>query len=331
MARQAQAHSGIATALARLVSLGVMTSLAGGLVGCQPLVRQGGYVMAAPYDTYTPAATPTARNSSENALAAGMVSVPTAYDPMVREGLARIGTLEGSQSQLRERLDQVEKALLRLDRRMQLVERNELSRMGEAQSAVPSTLPPLAAASQGVNDASAPTAALAAAPEPRGLVGAPQDESVGTFQTVSAASAGVINSPLQAAPRVQAWQPNLALWRAAGGLPSLADPEPAAGRPPTGTSAMKDVAIWTVRYEPEKVWPDREQLPSSRDMIEALRARGALTIYARGPNPNAITFRNRVAALSRYLAKVSSQDTVPIATLSAPHLDADTIELLATP
>ena len=139
MARQAQAYSGIATASARLVSLGVMTSLAGGLVGCQPLVRQGGYVMAAPYDAYTPAAAPAARNPSENALAAGMVPVPTAYDPMVREGLARIGTLEGSQSQLRERLDQVEKALLRLDRRMQLVERNELSRMGEAQSAVPST------------------------------------------------------------------------------------------------------------------------------------------------------------------------------------------------
>lgn len=330
MVRQAQAHAGIAAVSTRLVSLGVVSTLAGGLVGCQPMARPGGYVMAAPYDPYAQAATP-ARNPSEKAVVGGMIPAPAAYDPMVREGLARVGTLEGSQSQLRERLDQVEKALLRLDRRMQLVERNELSRMGEAHAAVPSTLPPLAAASQGVGEMSAPTAALAAAPEPRGFVGIPLEESLGSFQTVSAAGSGVISSPLQAAPRAQVWQPSLASGRPAGGLPSLADPEPAAGRPPTGTSAMKDVAIWTVRYEPEKVWPDREQLPSSRDMVEALRERGVLTIYARGPNPNAITFRNRVAALSRYLAKVSSQDTVPIATLSAPHLDTDTIELLATP
>lgn len=330
MVRQAHIITGGAGAPTHWVSLGVLVSFAGGLVACQPMVRPGGYAMAAPYDTYTQTATP-GRNSSRNTLEAGMIPAPSAYDPMVREGLARVGTLEGSQSQLRERLDQVEKALLRLDRRMQLVERNELSRMGEAQSAAPSRLPPLAAATQGFGEANPPMAALAAAPQPRGLVGAPQDEPLGSFHTVSAAGSGVISSPLQAAPRAQAWQPTLAAERSAGGLPSLADPEPAAGRAPTGTMAPQDVAIWTVRYEPEKVWPDREQLPSSRDMIEALRERGALTIYARGPNPNAITFRNRVAALSRYLAKVSSQDTVPIATLSAPHLDADTIELLATP
>jgi hypothetical protein len=329
MVWQAQANSGMVAASRRLAALGVAGLLAGGVVGCQPMPRSGGYVMAAPHEGYRHD-TGASRAVSQGVVAAGVVPTPAGYDPMVREGLARVGTLEGGQNQLRERLDQVEKALLRLDRRMQLVERNELSRMGDAQSAAPNTLPPLASGADG-GFQNAPAAALAAAPAPRSLVGVPQDEALGAFQTVSAAGAGIISSPLQAAPRPQAWQPAPASERVSGGLPSLADPEPAAGRAPTGTGEVRDVAIWTVRYEPEKVWPDRQQLPSSRDMVEALRERGALTIYARGPNPNAITFRNRVAALSRYLAKVSSQDTVPIATLSAPHLDADTIELLATP
>ena len=82
-------------------------------------------------------------------------------------------------------------------------------------------------------------------------------------------------------------------------------------------------------------WPDRTQLPSSRDVVESLRQSGALnngtvTLYARGKNANAVEFRERVKALSRYLSKVSSLDSVPIAAMPAPHLDDQTIEILVT-
>jgi hypothetical protein len=116
------------------------------------------------------------------------------------------------------------------------------------------------------------------------------------------------------------------------GLPSLADPAPAATR--TLQQGNTDVAIWTVRYDADKIWPERDQLPSSRDVVEALRrsgsGNGTLTLYARGKNANAVEFRERVKALSRYLSKVSSLDSVPIAAMAAPHLDDQTIEILAT-
>jgi hypothetical protein len=137
------------------------------------------------------------------------------------------------------------------------------------------------------------------------------------IQPVSSPRDTTIRGSLQAAPTTLG-----------GALPSLADPRN--NSQPIPNSAGQ-IAIWTVRYEPEKIWPDRDQLPDSRIVVDALRQSRTLTVVARGPNTKSSVFQERVRALSRYLAKVASLDTVPISTLATPGLDANTIEILATP
>ena len=229
--------------------------------------------------------------------------------------------MEAATLELKERLERVEKAMLRLDRRMQLVERNELNRM----SAGPQ-------ASAGGYTATTEVTMSDEQAAMRALNIGPGDAESG-FRPVASRNEG-ITSALQAAPSLRSadvYTPGTPMQLASrNGLPSLADPAPVQSRSLQPGNAQ--VAIWTVRYDTSKVWPDRTQLPASRDVVEALRTNGSgkLTLYARGKNANGVEFRERVKALSRYLSKVSSLDSVPIAAMAAPHLDDETIEILAT-
>ncbi len=286
-----------------LVTLAAVTS------GCQTAST----AYAPPYPSYdysavSPAAGPVAQQP--------VVQQP-AYSPVPYQAM------EAATLELKERLERVEKAMLRLDRRMQLVERNELNRMGGSQQSSTSGSSYTQTAEVAMSDEQAAMRALNIGP----------GESEGGFRPVASRNEG-ITSALQAAPSLRSadiYTPGTSMQLASrNGLPSLADPAPMQTRSMQQGNAQ--VAIWTVRYEPSKVWPDRTQLPSSRDVVEALRGNGStkLTLYARGKNANGVEFRERVKALSRYLSKVSSLDSVPIAAMAAPHLDDETIEILAT-
>ena len=237
--------------------------------------------------------------------------------------------------ELKERLERVEKAMLRLDRRMQLVERNELNRMGS----------PAQTSQNDMNGSEEQIAmrALNLGPTQSGSMSVNANTGSDSNYRPVASRNETITSALQAAPSLSSsrFDSSNSYATAGGapvqvasrnGLPSLADPAPVASR--SIQQGNMDVAIWTVKYDSDKIWPDREQLPASRDVVEALRRSGAgngtLTLYARGKNANGVEFRERVKALSRYLSKVSSLDSVPIAAMGAPHLDDQTIEILAT-
>lgn len=220
--------------------------------------------------------------------------------------------IEGEILKVNERLQRVEKAMLRLDRRMQLVERNELGRMGGNGS--PLSMNPQEEQSAMADMNLGPATATSMYSD--------------GFRPVSSNGGleGQVTSSLQAAPRIASAASAPSAPATARGLPSLADPSPAVGRAPES-----DLSVWTVRYmDQAKVWPERDQLPGSRDVVEALRNGKTVTVFARGKHPNAVEFRERVKALSRYLSKVASLETVPIATLPAPHLDDKTIEIFAT-
>jgi hypothetical protein len=235
--------------------------------------------------------------------------------------VAAFQDLQSTNQNLKDRLDRVEKAMLRLDRRMQLVERNELNRMGgDQQTSQAGSLQQTAMSSLGMgnvnNDDDAP------APANNRSDYRPVSSNGESLTSVMVAPAG---SP----PPVESIQ-LASRTPVSNGLPSLADVDTGTGRtlqPGTGS-----VAIWTVHYDNANVWPERDQLPSSREVVESLRqaAGSGVTITARGKNASSVQFRERVKALSRYLSKVSSLDSVPIAALSAPHLDDQTIEILAT-
>lgn len=292
-------------------NLSILTLAAVASSGCQSGVNTA-YTPAYPaydYSSIAPAAGPLPQSVQSYA-------PPVAYQ-----------ALEAANLELKERLERVEKAMLRLDRRMQLVERNELNRMGGTQQTSQAASTADYASVSSPSDEQTAMRALNIGPGPNGDT---------NYRPVASRNE-TITSALQAAPGLASGSfgdsesaPVQIASRA--GLPSLADPTPVASR--SLQQGNTDVAIWTVKYESNKVWPDRTQLPSSRDVVESLRrsgaGNGALTLYARGKNANGVEFRERVKALSRYLSKVSSLDSVPIAAMSAPHLDDQTIEILAT-
>ncbi|MCA3243738.1 MAG: hypothetical protein INF43_00330 [Alphaproteobacteria bacterium] len=255
--------------------------------------------------------------------------MPQAYAPMPYQAgypmypTNALSTLEGNQQALQQRLERIEQALLRLDKRMQLVERNELGRMSGANPASVPTTPDVLG--------QAPTAIPLAQ-----TVRQAMREDWGSDILPPSLAAGVAQAP-EAPPYAAGFAPvsqvdttiRSTLQAAPNRLPSLADQTPAAaGRIPQSAGNM---AVWTVRYEPSKVWPDRSQLAASRGVVELLRNSQTVTLVARGPNPTRPEFQERVRALSRYLSKVAALETVPISTLATPQLDADTIEVLATP
>ena len=247
-----------------------------------PEMATGGYYQ--PYNAYP------VYGAQTPPQVAPVAEVAPAAGPQPREVshevLAEVGKVA-------ERIQRVEKAMLRLDRRMQLVERNELNRMGGPVSMTPEQ-------------------------EQEGL----QSMNLGPSYSEGFHPVSTITSSLQAAPNGNQGSPSAPPSR---GLPSLADPSPAAGKMPE-----TDLAVWTIKYGIEKVWPERDQLPLSRDVVEALRNGQQVTVFARGKHPQAVEFRERVRAISRYLSKVASLETVPISAIPAPHLDDDTIEIFAT-
>lgn len=257
---------------------------------------------AAPYNVPTyeaPANQPVAQPQISTEPMAG-----TAGNEVASLG-ATMETNDAATMRLRERLERVERAMLRLDRRMQLVERNELGRMNGSDQM------------SGLEGGE--TFAMLNGPAPASGFSNVSAERPITSALQAAAPAGGGNNGFM---RVADGQRQVA---SASGLPSLADKAPAAGRAPA-----EAVSIWTVRYGTEKIWPEREQLPASRDVVDSLRSGTPTTVFARGSLPQSVEFRDRVKALSRYLAKVSGQETVAISALNAPHLDKDTIEIFAS-
>lgn len=286
-------------AFVAMLSAGVLTS-------CQGTAMPPSFSPTTAAGYPLPAASYQSAPSPYESAAYNPAAVEPAAGPARQAPQVNTQAIEGEILKVNERLQRVEKAMLRLDRRMQLVERNELGRMGGG---------PLSMNPQEEQSAMADMNL--------GPAVSPAMYSDG-FRPVS--SDGQVTSSLQAAPRIASAASAPSAPTTARGLPSLADPSPAVGRAPES-----DLSVWTVRYmDQAKVWPERDQLPGSRDVVEALRNGKTVTVFARGKHPNAVEFRERVKALSRYLSKVASLETVPIATLPAPHLDDKTIEIFAT-
>ena len=214
---------------------------------------------------------------------------------------------------LRERLRRTERAMIRLDRRMQLIEQSELSRMAEVTQPEPAAGPQQSSAF----DARAPQQAGQFMPMAyHGLqIGAPQQ--------LNSAGRSILGTPQAVQPQkinaVQKQQPSSSL----AALPSLADAEKAAVEEP-------GLTVWTISYPQGKVWPARNELLNSAELVKALRGGKSLALFARGQNPSDRQFRDRVRALSQYLGQVADLDSVPIATLSSDTMDGNTIELFAT-
>ena len=246
---------------------------------------------------------------------------------MQQQGAAAQGNASELASEvnvMRERVRRVERALVRLDRRMQLIERNELSRMSGSSMEGAST----PEVQNGFQPMSYNQPQKLPALKP---VATPQAQQANAgYQRVGYQNAnvnanindGMITSSLGVAPKA-APQPAAQQQTAfASGLPSLADD--------TNKAADHNVSIWTISYENGKVWPNRKQLPASRDVIESLNSGKPVALFARGASPSSREFRERVRAISKYLSKVADVDNLPIASMSADHLDKDTIELIAT-
>lgn len=265
-------------------------AMVAGLAGCQQVPAQYAAIQVPQADMrgyYQPQA---------QSLPQAAYALPPEVEPAAGPAPAaqsHMNEIMAEVDKMSERVQRVEKAMLRLDRRMQLVERNELNRMGGGEiSAVPSETP------------------------------VAQVQEIGPAYTDGFRPVAITSS-LQAAPSGNTQMASAGPTRARG-LPSLADPSAAPTQPES------ELAVWTIRYGAEKVWPERDQLPLSRDVVEALRIGKNVTVFARGKYPQAVEFRERVRALSRYLGKVASLESVPIAAIPAAHLDDNTIEIFAT-
>lgn len=222
-----------------------------------------------------------------------------------------------------ERVRRVERAMIRLDRRMQVVERNELARISgneQAQFQKSSFNPDK-------EQAAAPTGrdyAQLTSPFARGAAvlsrtSFNEGRQMATRPLTTAVEGKNISiAPLQP---VQSRGGFVADASNSNRIASLADKK-------TDNAASTDVAIWTVSYDPRKIWPDRDQLSASSEVVTALRSDKPITVFARGSRPSSKEFRERVRALSRYLGRVANLESVPIAAMPAKYLNTDTIEVL---
>ncbi len=216
-----------------------------------------------------------------------------------------LGRVLNDLNAVRSRLERIERAMIRLDRRMQLLERRELNRMSSSLDQADTTaMAPLDAMGESV--ASLPRA---------------QNAYGGRYQTVGYQYGQGYNAV------TSSLQPAAANYRASpkrsAGLPRLADVTPK-------RSMNAGMSVWTIAYEPSKIWPNRGQLAASREVVESLRSDKPVALFARGANPTSKEFRERVKAVSRYLSKVTEVKSVPISAIAAPHLAEDTIEIFAT-
>jgi len=226
---------------------------------------------------------------------------------------------------LKERVRRLERAMIRLDRRMQLLERNELARISSFHMEGEETKAPSEGLFKPMSYGSEPTnqqgSYTAPAVEPQMNYTIPSAVQQGGFRPVSVNSS-MVTSSLQVAP-TQTFKKPQQMPATTSHLPSLADK---GGKDDSRSS----ISVWTVNYDSQKVWPSRDQLAASRDVVKALRSDKPIALFARGSNPSSKEFRERVRALSKYLSKVSDMENVPIATMPAKHLDHGTIEILAT-
>lgn len=226
---------------------------------------------------------------------------------------------QGSEiAKLSDRVRRVEKAMIRLDSRMKLIERNELARFTSAQQQQSA---PMAAAGFKPTSFTTTNDIVNFA-----RINSPFAKRVQPNFTASSMQSNLVTSSLQVAPKptLQAKpQPQHQLASAnnvIASLPSLADT--------SASMQEKDVSIWTIEYTENKIWPTRDQLASSKDVVDLLRGETPVAVFARGANPSSKEFRERVRALSRYLGKVANSQDVAIASMPASHLDRDTIEVL---
>ena len=218
---------------------------------------------------------------------------------------------------LSDRVRRVERAMLRLDSRMKLVERNELARFSSNQT----TQTPMLNTQAGYKPTSFKTSNDIVN---FARINSPFAKRIQPTYTAPAMQSNIVTSSLQVAPKqVMQAKPQHQLASAnnvISSLPSLAD-----------TSAdmqEKDVSIWTIEYSENKIWPTRDQLAESKSVVDLLRSETPVAVFARGANPSSKEFRERVRALSRYLGKVAHSQDVAIAAMPANHLDRDTIEVL---
>ncbi|MFT7144433.1 MAG: hypothetical protein ACI9TY_000420 [Alphaproteobacteria bacterium] len=238
---------------------------------------------------------------------------PVYVRPDTNETVDKVNTLV-------ERVRRVERAMIRLDRRMQLIERNELSRMSngvmnnDEASAPQGGFQPM---SYNSNQAQPQTLPIVKRPYARQ---APVSNR-GGYQPVSYKDNRVTSS-LGVARNVTAGRAPITAF---GGMPSIAD-----SQDKSHNAAESSVSIWTINYESGKVWPGREQLTSSREVINALSGKKPAAIYARGANPSSKEFRERVRAVSKYLSKVTKVDNMPIASMPAKHMTRNQIEIIVT-
>lgn len=250
--------------------------------------------------------------------------------------------LKNEFSALEERVRRVERALIRLDRRMQLIERNELTRMEEGKVSLkssPSASPkaqyqPVALRQEG-RQTQAVTAQqrLAAPVQRRQLVSAgenrrhypqPVARNLALASSPFARSHGAAEfKPASLAVSQQPQRVTASLQRKPQ-IPSLADEKK------DQVPERESLAIWTVNYQVRKVWPERSELAESGDIVKALRSGKPAALFARGAQPASREFRERVRAISKYLGQVTERDDVPIASMPAEHLDEETIEIIAT-
>ncbi len=265
--------------------------------------------------------------------------MPQASSPVQYQAMDHSAPLAELQV-LRERLKRAERAMLRLDKRMQLLERNELSRisgmeMNGAGTQAPSGMfQPMSYSetSSHVSGSASPLGVNSFQPvEPNAMLqnghrgyDEQQGFSGAALRPVgyNLPNDGMVTSSLQAAPAQVSGQQTATLASRTPRLPSLADADTGSGE------ADKSIAVWSIAYEAGKVWPEKAQLTQSRDVIEAIRNSEQVTVYARGGKPNSREFRDRVRAVSKYLSKVSNVESVPIASMPADHLGGDVVEIM---
>ena len=222
-------------------------------------------------------------------------------------------------SEVDERVRRVERAMIRLDRRMQIIERNELARLSGGMSVDPNqqaSLQPTSYPLVGGEDA-IPESTIA--PQ-----FAPNAESVRGLMSGGALGTPSVNGSYMASDvQPVSYSGGVVGVGATTGIPSLADNK-------EDSTAPANLAVWTVSYDENKIWPTRDQLAASRDVVDSLRSGGQMTVFARGARPSSKVFRERVRAISRYLGRVAGADSIPIASMPAENLGEETIEVMVT-
>lgn len=243
--------------------------------------------------------------------------------------LAPTQALQQSQSALDkvnevdERVRRVERAMIRLDRRMQIIERNELARLSGGMSVDPNQQASLQPTSYPLvgGEESIPESTIAPQFAPNGESVRGLMANGGSLGTPSI-TGSYMSSDIQPQPVAYSGG-TIGVGTPGAAIPSLADTKDDQG-------AAANLAVWTVSYDENKIWPTRDQLAASRDVVDSLRSGGQVTVFARGARPSSKVFRERVRAISRYLGRVAGSDSIPIASMPAENLGEETIEVMVT-